>query len=399
MIEVIRLRSLENGIVAEPGTFDKRGENVLRRIRQQEILTELGLSALKGLPFQKLMEECVRLTAEGLEVEFCKVLEYLPDEGRFRVTAGIGWGPGVVGQATVGADLASPAGYALKTGKPVISNHLENEERFRTPDLLVQYGIHRAMNVILQGEGKAFGVLEVDSRTEGEFSVNDIIFLQGIANLVGMAIERQRLEQQLTDSLERHKTLLKEVHHRVNNSLQLVTTMLHLQSQASGAPEVRRQLEEASSRIIAVARAHRTLYQTENYDFLDIRAYLSAVCKELNEAYPSCEIRVSGEPAVYLPLDKAITTALLVTELVTNAAKYAYPERKGEIEIAVGPQADPTVIRVRDWGDGLPAGFELAPGAGLGMRIILAFQAQLNAELDFIRHGPGSEFVLKIPKG
>ena len=98
--------------------------------------------------------------------------------------AGVGWEPGVVGTATIGADVASPAGYALRTGKAVISNHLENEERFRTPELLLEHGIRRAMNVILQGDGEPFGVLEVDSRSEGEFSANDISFLQGAANIL-----------------------------------------------------------------------------------------------------------------------------------------------------------------------------------------------------------------------
>ena len=77
----------------------------------------------------------------------------------------------------------------------MISNHLENEERFRTPELLLQHGIRRAMNVILQGDGEPYGVLEVDSRFEGEFSANDISFLQGAANIVGMAIYRQRAER------------------------------------------------------------------------------------------------------------------------------------------------------------------------------------------------------------
>ena len=103
------------------------------RLRQQEILAELGVLALQGTPFPQLLTETAALTAEGLEAEFCKILEFRHEEGRFLVTAGVGWGPDVVGVATVGADLESPAGYALRTGKPVISNHLENEERFRTP--------------------------------------------------------------------------------------------------------------------------------------------------------------------------------------------------------------------------------------------------------------------------
>src|SRR5262249_18806036 len=157
----------------------------------------LGVVALSGPPFQQLLDETARLTAEGLNAEFCKVLEYLPAERRFLVRAGVGWGPDVVGKATVGADLESPAGYALRTGKAVISNRLENEERFRTPELLLEYGIHRAVNVVLQSPTRPYGVLEVDSRSEGEFNEADISFLQGMADLLGSAIERRRLEVDL----------------------------------------------------------------------------------------------------------------------------------------------------------------------------------------------------------
>ena len=80
------------------------------------------------------------------------------EDNRFLGLRQNGWGPDVVGNATIGADTASPAGYALQTGKPVISNHLDIEERFRTPELLVQHGIRRAMNVILQGDGTPYGV-------------------------------------------------------------------------------------------------------------------------------------------------------------------------------------------------------------------------------------------------
>src|SRR4029078_9889108 len=140
---------------------------------------------------------------------------------------GVGWEKGVVGHATVGADLASPAGYALRTGKPVISNHLENEKRFRTPELLFEHGIRRAMNVILQGDGSPYGVLEVDSRSEGEFGERDIAFLQGAANILGMAIERERYERALKAALDRQQILTNEISHRVKNSLHIASLMLH----------------------------------------------------------------------------------------------------------------------------------------------------------------------------
>jgi GAF domain-containing protein len=158
------------------------------------------------------------MAAEGLEAELCKILEYLPAENRLLLRAGVGWDPGLVGVASVGADLESPSGYALKTGKPVISNHLENEERFRTSELLRAHGVRRAINVILQGDGSPFGVLEVDSRSEGEFNEQDISFLQGAANILGMAIERQRYERNLRDALDRQKLLMQEINHRVKNS-------------------------------------------------------------------------------------------------------------------------------------------------------------------------------------
>ncbi len=102
------------------------------RIRQQEILAELGVLALQGAVFIELLNHTARLTAEGMEAEFCKVLEYIPADNRLLVRAGVGWNEGIVGAATIGADLESPSGFALHTGKPVISNHLENEQRFRS---------------------------------------------------------------------------------------------------------------------------------------------------------------------------------------------------------------------------------------------------------------------------
>src|SRR5580692_10358710 len=131
-----------------------------RRIRQQEILAELGVTALQGASFDQLMGDTARLTAEGMQAEFCKVLEHNTAENRFLVRARVGWDPGIVGIATIGADLASPAGFALRTGKPVISNHLENGSGFEPPSFWCP--TVSAAPCILQGDGKPFGVLEVD---------------------------------------------------------------------------------------------------------------------------------------------------------------------------------------------------------------------------------------------
>ena len=175
------------------------------RLRQQALLAEFGRRALGDVTFANLLAEATRMTALGMGVRFCKVLEYLPDENQFLVRAGVGWHDGVVGHARLGAELSSPAGYALHTGKPVISNHLPDEDRFKTPKLLLEHGVCRALNVILLGDSHPFGVLEVDSDGPGAFTEHDIDFLQAVANLVGLALDRRRAEdalRQINETLE-----------------------------------------------------------------------------------------------------------------------------------------------------------------------------------------------------
>jgi two-component sensor histidine kinase len=371
-----------------------------RRIRQQNLLAELGVRALQGASFKQLLDDAARLTAEGMQAEFCKILEHIPAKRCFLVRAGVGWEPGIVGVATIGDDIASPGGFAVRTGQPVISNHLENEQRFRTPELLVKHGIRRAMNVILQGDGRPFGVLEVDSRSEHEFSPHDIAFLQGAANLLGMAIERERYERSLKTALERQQALLAEITHRVKNGLTIVASMLKLQASEVNDAALTPHLEEAAYRVSAVAKAHERIHQGNGPDQLELGTYIRDVCQDLNEAVPGCRIEVAVEPGIIVTTDRAVPIALMANELITNAAKYAYQDsQSGTIWVRVGPGADDTVVlSVRDKGQGLPTDFELRSAPGLGMRIGAAFSRQLKATVAVRRLEPGTEFVVTAPR-
>ena len=391
--------------VVEPKPNEEDPDLTLRalkeRIRQQEILAELGVTALQGASLDQLLTETVRLTAQGLHAEFCKVLEHIPSDNRLLVRAGVGWNPGIIGVASVGADLASPAGFALQTGKPVISNHLENEERFRTPEILQQHGVRRAMNVILQGDGKPFGVLEVDSRSENEFVEHDLAFLQGAANLLGMAIERERHERRLKAALERDEILLREMNHRVKNSLAIVASMLRLQSRDVADKELTEHLSEASRRVAAVGRAHDQLFRGSDIERMDIGKYIEAVCKDLDETVAYCDVSTDVEGGIDIPTDRAISIALVVNELIANAAKYAYRGLSGgKITIRVYRSGeDEFAVSVRDEGIGLPTDFNLRNAKGLGMRIISSFVQQLNARIEVRAEHPGTEFLLSIPLG
>jgi len=369
------------------------------RIRQQELLAQLGVLALQGTSFIEMLNHTARITAEGLEAEYCKVMEYLPAENRLLVRAGVGWDEGVVGSATVGADLASPAGYALRTGKPVISNHLENEQRFRTPELLIEHGIRRAMNVILQGDGSPFGVLEVDSRSEGEFGEHDIAFLQGAANILGMAIEQQQYQRKLQAALDRHQILLKEVNHRVKNSLQVVSSMLQLQASAVGDATLKDHLQEASTRVSAVGRAYERLAYNADYENIGLVSYLREVLNDLEASVAPCKVQLEAPEEIQLAADRAILVALVVNELVLNAGKYAYPDSNGGIIWVRIVQTDKNFasVSVRDEGIGVPAEFDPTTSKRLGSRLVSALAKQLRAELTQPFSAVGTNFTLLIP--
>jgi two-component sensor histidine kinase len=390
--------------VVEPPTGnepsnDLTSRTLRQRIRQQELLAELGVLALQRTSFSDMLNHTARMTAEGLGAEYCKVLEYIPAENRLLVCAGVGWEEGIVGSASVGADLASPAGYALRTGKPVISNHLENEQRFRTPELLSEHGIHRAMNVILQGDGAPFGVLEVDSKSEGEFSERDIAFLQGAANILGMAIEQQQYQRKLKAALDRHQILLKEVNHRVKNSLQVVSSMLQLQARSVGDPDLSERLTEASSRVSAVGRAYERLAYNADHDNVDLVEYLRQIVGDLEPTVAPCKIEFDAPEEIQFAADRAILVGLILNELVSNAGKYAYPDCPGgSIWVRlVQPDNKSVLVSVRDEGAGLPLGFDPTASKGLGTRLVNALSKQLGAELTRPMSPIGTDCELLVP--
>ena len=390
--------------VVEPSTSDNRHDNLTgralrQRIRQQELLAELGVLALQRTSLIGMLNHTARVTSEGLGAEYCKVMEFLPAENRLLVRAGVGWEEGVVGSATVGADLASPAGYALRTGKPVISNHLENEQRFRTPELLVEHGIRRAMNVILQGDGSPFGVLEVDSTSEGEFGEHDIAFLQGAANILGMAIEQQQYQRKLQVALDRHQVLLKEVNHRVKNSLQVVTAMLQLQANSVGDPALSERLNEASSRVNAVGRAYERLAYNADYENIELVEYLREIIGDLEPTVAPCKIQFEASEEIQIAADRAILVGLIINELVANAGKYAYPDCSGGLIWVRLFQSDKNsiLVSVRDEGAGLPPGFDPTTSKRLGTRLVNALSKQLGAELTRPISPVGTNFTLLVP--
>lgn len=348
------------------------------RLRQQELVAGFGTFALRKSTVEQLLDEACKVAAEGLATIFAKVLRSRAEETDLFIVAGFGWHAGVVGHSTIGAGLDSPAGYTLHTGTPTISNHLGIEQRFRVPAILAEHGVQSAINVVIQsGEEAAFGVLEVDSTRRHEFVQADTSFLQALAHVLAEGLRRYDSERAMEALLREKDVLVREVHHRVANSLQLVRTMLSLQSR-NATDETREQLQKASGRISGIAAVHRHLYQGGSVLDGDASTYLAALVEDLKSVVPDGrEVTLRATP-VMLSADALTPVGLIVSELVINAAKYG----QGTIAVTFDQIDEGVEIQVTDEGPGFGASAGDRAGWGLGMRMITSLLKGAAIEID-----------------
>ncbi len=184
-----------------PGNSDEADK--LRK--QVSTLAEFGKVALRVDDIGALLQEATRLVSDAIDVDLVKVLELLPDGETMLVRAGVNWDPGVVGHATIRANEGSAAGYALKTGEPVICENVATEDRFQIPMLLTEHGVKSTVNVLVRGEDRPFGILEVDSRQLRSFAQDDVDFLQNYANLLSSAIKRVNTQAELAERAQHER--------------------------------------------------------------------------------------------------------------------------------------------------------------------------------------------------
>lgn len=386
--------------------LEKYGRDMLLRMRdalsemrrQRRSLAALGAAALRATDWDALLREACPLVAQAMDVPFCKVLEYLPEKHALLVRAGIGWHAGVVGHALLGADDASPSGYALRSGQPVICNDLLHETRFRTPALLAEHGVSRAINVIIRGDAKAFGVLEADGRHPGSFSPDSLAFLQAAADLIGLALERSRRAKELEAATEAQGTLMREADHRIKNSLQLIAALLDLQRTRLTDPNASKALQEAIVRVRAVATTHRALHQSADLSTIDLGRMLADLCEHVEALAPHVRITYAAPKRLDLDAERAIPLGLIVSELLTNAVRHAWPEgQAGTLAASADEKEGAIAISIIDDGEGMQGG-ESAE-SGLGHTIVEALTRQIGAELDVSSApGRGTKVTLKMPR-
>lgn len=232
-------------------------------------------------------------------------------------------------------------------------------------------------------------------------------FRELLAQAVVTALEKEKLrrdkeaaDREVIEARDRAELLLREVNHRVSNSLAIVAALTNLQRSTVTDESALRALSEMQARIMAIAGVHRRLYTSHDVQSVDVQSYLSGLVEELRAsmlAWGSDHDISLVADQISLPTDLAVSLGIIVTELVTNAYKYAYAGgHRGDIRVAMLRQGDEVCLSVEDDGVGLPASPTGSVGTGLGTRVIKSMSIRFGTELSYEPIERGTRAVLRF---
>lgn len=287
-------------------------------------------------------------------------------------------------------------------------NFLEKLKPFVRKDL--QSNMKQLYTEALQGKSTRFeGMLKVKERETFyiETFLNPIRKEDGsVGELSCMAHEitdKKRIEKQMRESLHEKEILLQEVHHRVKNNLQVISSILNLQSSYVKDENTLSILRESQNRIKSMSFIHESLYQTSYFSSIDFSDYIMSLTKNLVHSYSvgqqSLQLKTNFE-RVFLNLDQAIPCGLIVNELVSNALKYAFPNgQKGKLQLSIREENGKVKLGVSDNGVGVSEDFNFEETDTLGLQLVFTLIEQLDGEVTFrSKPGVGTEYFITFEK-
>ncbi|WP_421785164.1 GAF domain-containing protein [Hyphobacterium sp.] len=324
---------------------------------QQRALAQIGTAALSTADFGVFLQHLTETLAETLGLPMTKVLEITEDRSLLLLRAGVGWQDGLVGEAIVGTERDSQAGYTLMSDGPVIVDDLTTESRFSGPQLLRQHKVRSGMSVIIAGENSApYGVLGVHTNALRQFNEYDIDFIQAVANTISARWRQECASRE-------QKTLVREMAHRAGNMFQIAGSLFRQSFNVNDDVETAKR--DFSDRLDAMARSCASIARG-GFETTSIRALANDTLCAFGGP-----ISVTGRD-FEVPGDLAFDLGLMWHELATNSAKYgALNSLRGEVQLSWKLSRDDkgrclSIV----WLDTSPAGDKSANGSGFGTQLI-----------------------------
>lgn len=287
---------------------------------------------------------------------------------------------------------------ALSTGEAFYANALP-EVALELPGGPV--AVRRFLAVPVKLDGKAVGQLAL-ANPGRNYIERDLRLVKYLAKFYAMALQHKRSQERLYATLREKEVLLREIHHRVKNNLQVISSLLNLQAASLSDPQALEMLKESQNRVRSMALVHDQLHRSPDLSRIGFREYVKNLCASLFSSYgidsARIALRVDVED-IALPIDAAIPCGLIVHELVSNSLKHAFPgERRGEIFIRLKSQPPGgTVLTVADNGIGLPESIDVATANSLGLRLVRILAGQIEAPVRH-RSGGGTAFEIELPE-
>lgn len=235
------------------------------------------------------------------------------------------------------------------------------------------------------------------ANSETPYHEEDAKAITRLAEFFALAIQKKRSDDKIRNSLKDKEILLQEIHHRVKNNMQIISSLLNLQSSFINDPEAIDVFRESQNRVKSMALLHENLYQSRDMDKVDFRQYVKKLTDNLlitystSSSYIQKEIKVEN---VKLNIETAIPCGLIINELLTNSLKYAFPPgEKGRIYLKIYSKEDKYVLLLGDDGVGLPENFNLESTQTLGLRLVHNLVNQIDGQLK-IRPSKGTCFEI-----
>lgn len=286
----------------------------------------------------------------------------------------------------------------LQPGVTVIRDLREDPRMRENPLVTAEAGLRFYAGCLLEtSEGFGIGTLCILDTVPRELTDDQRFALKTLASQVMTQLELRRTLRVQADVLRRNETLLAEVNHRTKNNLQLISSLIQLQQRRATHAETRSALLDMSARIASIASVHEKLYRADEAEAVDAAAYIEGVIDSARATAPQVTFNLQSQP-LPLSLDNATPLALIANEMITNALKYAYPNAlAGVVDVSLAAAEGGFCLQVRDYGPGLPQGFDPRKGRSLGMTIMRSLSRQLNGTLRFEAAYPGVTACLDFP--
>ncbi|MCL5035898.1 MAG: PAS domain S-box protein [Chloroflexi bacterium] len=225
--------------------------------------------------------------------------------------------------------------------------------------------------------------------------------LAGIQGIARDITEKRQAELQVKASLKEKEVLLKEIHHRVKNNMQIISSLLNLQSTLVKDVKTLELFRESRDRIRSMALIHESLYKSKDLGKIDFGEYIRALIRNLFRSHgtdPADIVSEVNAENIFLGIDTAIPCGLIINELVSNSLKYAFPgNRKGRISIVLNNDKEKFILAIKDDGVGMPANIDYKKTDTLGLQLVKTLAEQLDGNIELIRER-GTEFKIEFYK-